>query len=459
MIFIILPLVILFGGCKKMIEVSEPVDTITSSEVFSTQANATSALIQIYSSMLNRNLSFANGMITAFAGIAADELSYYSADPEIVQFNTNTVLQTNGTYNTQFWQPAYSFIYNANAVIEGVQDSKTLSDTTRQQLIGEAKFLRAFCYFYLVNLVGDVPLVTTTSWEKTNLIDRTPSGDVYKQIVSDLKDAQTLLKNDYSISAGERIRVNKSAATALLARVYLYLQDWSNAESSASEVIVNTDLYSLAPTPIEAFGKNNSEAIWQLQISNILDPYATIEGSTFIPVDNASAPDYYLTSSLLSAYSEKDLRKSAWTDSAESSGIVYYYPKKYTVRQGVANGTVDQYYTVLRLAELYLIRAEARARLNNLDNAIQDLNTIRIRAGLDSFSGSTQGELLDAITTERELELFAEWGHRWLDLKRTKAIDNVLSAIKPQWQSTQQLWPIPKSEIQSNPNLTQNLGY
>jgi len=115
---------------------------------------------------------------------------------------------------------------------------------------------------------------------------------------------------------------------------------------------------------------------------------------------------------------------------------------------------------VLRLAEQYLIRAEARVRQNDLVGAIQDLNVVRARAGLpDLSSGVSQDLILAAVIQERRVELFAEWGHRWSDLIRWGQADSVLSMEKPKWTANAKLYPLPLVDIQRNGNLRQNDGY
>jgi hypothetical protein len=114
---------------------------------------------------------------------------------------------------------------------------------------------------------------------------------------------------------------------------------------------------------------------------------------------------------------------------------------------------------MLRLAEQYLIRAEARAQLENIPGAQEDLNAIRSRAGLPDTDADDKASLLLAIERERQAELFAEGGHRWLDLKRTNRADAVLGPLKADWQTPDALFPIPDAERQLNPNLTQNDGY
>jgi hypothetical protein len=135
---------------------------------------------------------------------------------------------------------------------------------------------------------------------------------------------------------------------------------------------------------------------------------------------------------------------------------VYYYPYKY---KSLVFGANAEYYTLLRLAEQYLIRAEARAEQGNVSGAQADINVIRNRAGLGNTTAGDQASLLAAVAQERRIELNCEWGHRWLDLKRTGTASAVLGAEKTTWTATGILWPIPSSEISANSNLVQNAGY
>jgi hypothetical protein len=211
---------------------------------------------------------------------------------------------------------------------------------------------------------------------------------------------------------------------------------------------------------IPVFLANSTEAILQLQLAN-RPPYSTQEGQYFIPPDSVTSPYYALTSQLLGAFEPGDGRRTAWVDSTNLSGTsaYLYYPFKYKVRKDTT-GNITEYYMLLRLAEQYLIRAEARANQNKLPDAISDLNVIRARAGLPNLSSAlSQSQVLSAVARERRIELFAEWGHRWLDLKRTGQADAVLAPIKSQWQPTAKLYPIPQSELIADPNLRQNPGY
>jgi len=343
-----------------------------------------------------------------------------------------------------------------------------LSAATKSSLTGEAEFLRAFCFFYLANFYGDVPLTSTTSYQTNSLMERTPKVQVYQQIISDLKNAQNSLATDYSLSNGQRTRANSWAATALLARVYLYTGQWDSAVLASTDVINNTTLYSL-DTLNGVFLANSTEAILQLMqnFNGNINSVATAEGYTFIPPDSTSSPNYYLTPQLLSAFDSGDQRRTNWIDSTDYNNgngpTYYYYPYKYKINATTANpNNITEYPMLLRLGEQYLIRAEAEANLggSEISQAIADLDTIRQRAGLPAYGGGQdQTSVLNAVYHERQVELFAEFGHRWLDLKRTNRATSILGLIKPQWTPNAVLYPVPYSEMQADPNLTQNPGY
>jgi hypothetical protein len=399
---------------------------------------------------------YSNALVTVDAGMSADELSQfgYGNNP----FENNNLLPNNGLLYNLFWKSAYYHIYMANAAIEGLQASGSLPTAFKNQLLGESKFLRAYIYFYLTNLYGDVPLATTTSWNINSFLPRSSIDSVYRQIKADLKDAQKLLATDYSVSQGERTRANIWAATALLSRVYLYREQWDSAEAQATSVISNGSLFEL-DTLNGIFLKTSPEAILQFQnINQSYLHYAVLEANIFIPVDSSST-NYTLTPQLLDAFEPADGRRTAWVDSTSFNGEVLYYPYKYKIRETTSDN-ITEYYTILRLAEQYLIRAEARAEQKNLTGAIDDLNMLRIRANLSPLLPSlNQSQVLAAVAQERRIELFAELGHRWFDIKRTKTADQILGPIKNLWKSTAQLYPIPAVEIQADPNLKQNPGY
>jgi hypothetical protein len=466
----LLGLLLISSSCTKLISIAPPTSTITTAEVFADSADAAAALLGLYSSVgsTGTNLSLTNGALSIYTGSSADELVNFN-QIGLNYLYINAIPADIYDLEQYFWIPGYNILYNANACIEGVKSAPGIPQPTKDQITGEAKFIRALVNFYLLNLFGDIPLVNTTSYQTNALLPRTPSATVYAAIASDLQDAENLLPADYSISGGQKIRANKWAAAALLARVYLYNNKWDSAEQQATAIVNNTALFGLAGRVDSVFLTSSREAILQWNLNSSIQPWnSTAEGFNLI-FTSGNAPYYYLSSQLLSAFEPGDQRKILWVNSAKYSGNTYYFPYKYRVgpQQAKPNASSTEFYTVLRLAEQYLIRAEARARQgNNLNGAIDDINHIRIRAGLPPLSyGLSPDQILAAVAQERRIELFAEWGHRWFDLKRTGKIDAVMSITTPQkigggaWNSYQQLYPIPLNELKSNPNLRQNPGY
>ena len=443
------------AGCTKFVAVDTPRTQIVTASVYSNDGTAKAALNGIYSQMVS-NFGFASGgtvSVSFLAGLSADEFTNYSATFDQTVFFTNSLDPNNSILSSSLWQTPYQYIYYANAALEGLASSQSISDSMKKELQGEAKFIRAFCHFYLTNLFGDIPLVLSTDYRVNGNISRISQAQVYPQIIADLQDAQNLLAADFSFSNGERTRPNKWAATALLARVYLYSNDWTKAEEQSSAVINNTS-FGLVTDLNNVFKKNSTEAIWQLM--PVVPGNNTNEGSAFILT--ATPNNVAISTQLLAAFDSNDNRKKSWINSITVGPKTFYYPFKYKVQ---ATGLpVTEYSMVLRLAEQYLIRAEARAQQNNITGAQSDLNTIRNRAGLPNTPASTKLAIQDAILRERQLELFSEWGHRWLDLKRTNNADAVLGPVKtPYWQPADILYPIPQTEINNNPKLTQNTGY
>ena len=235
------------------------------------------------------------------------------------------------------WSDLYNLIYQANAAIEGISASTGVTPIMKQQLIGEAKFTRAFCDFYLVNIYGDVPLVTSTNYKTNTIISRSPKTLVYQAIIDDLKDADSLLSDNYLAPDGsvtfERVRPNRGAVNALLARVYLYMGDWVDAEARSDSVINGTGNYSLVSDLNSVFLANSSEAIWQLESQNngFNTPDAfVILCYTLFGGPNANNP-YILSDSLVSGFEPGDLRRVNWVDSIIVSSQTYYCPFKYKV--------------------------------------------------------------------------------------------------------------------------------
>lgn len=440
-------------SCKKFLEVSAPANQLVSASVFENNGTAVAAVTGIYVEMMNNSQQFANNFTTLFAGMSSDELRFWSSSFRD-EFVTNNISEINHPFlASAFWGRAYQYIYAANSCIEGLKASRNVTDSIRKSLIAEAKFVRTFSYYYLVNLFGEVPLILATDHEINGIMARTSVEHLYSQMIEDLREGVELLASNYT--SGERTRPNKFAAAALLSRIYLHLQDWDNAEKLATEIITSSN-YSLLSSLNNVFLKNSREAIWQLQPVNPV--YNTWEGFAIITAATV-APTYVLTNQLYQAFENGDNRKSAWVGTKTVSGQPVFFPSKYKVPGG-NSAPVTEYYTILRLAEIILIRAEARNNKGDFAGAVSDVNMIRNRAGLPNTLATNSTNLTSAIEQERRIELFAEWGHRWFDLKRTGRAEAVLAPLKGStWNANDLLWPIPTTQLNLNSSLVQNPGY
>lgn len=449
--FFLLFLLMGLAGCDDFVEVDVPNSQLTGTVVFEDKATANAALIALYSKLRDTGLlTGKTDGCSAGLGLYADELIYHGTNESFVFLYNNTLLATTGL-TAQKWNESYHQIYSANAIVEGCQNSTTLATNDSNLFIGEALFIRAMIHFYLMNLYGNIPYATSTNYEQNRLLFRLPEALVFDKIIDDLEDAISLLPENYSST--ERVRPNQAAAKALLARVYLYKGDWAAASNAASAVL-NQPMYVMEPDLSKVFLKGSTSAIWQFSPQSAT--HNTFEGATFIfltgpPTNVSIQPELY------SSFETTDLRKSNWIAVRTNGSNSWYHAFKYKQRT-TTNPSVE-YSIILRVEEMYLIRAEARARQGELIGAKEDLNAIRTRAGLLPTTAVTQSELVAAILKERSFELFTELGHRFFDLKRTNALDATLGLSKPSWDINDRVWPIPESELLANPNLTQNAGY
>lgn len=449
-------LLVLFTSCKKFVVVEPGSNLIEAKDVFSNDKTALSAVSGVYTFMRSNFFVFPNGGLSLNGGLASDEIYPTSSSSAALAFYQNQLVSNNTSVSTYFYNHAYKVIYHANTIMEGMAAS-LLADTLKNQIRGEMLTIRSMMFFYLVNLFGDVPLITHTHFEENAKKGRAISTEVYSQIIADLTEAKGLLSERYP-STGKG-RINLWTATSLLARVYLYQKDWEKAEQQAS-LVISSGGYSLIPSTnlSNVFTKNSAETIWEMPGANEFN--VTGEGSFFIPGSTSVRPTYALTPFLVGRFETGDCRKNSWLGKNTVSGIEYWYPLKYKQNNVSGNGNLNEYQIIFRLAELYLIRAESRAQQGNLSGAMEDANMLRKRAGISELVSDNQHDILTIIEKENQIEFFAEWGHRWLDLKRTGKADIVLGPIKGgNWQSTDVLWPIPLTELTYNPNLDQNPGY
>ncbi len=440
---------LLLSSCRKLLDVGAPIDNVTTNSAFNSDVTAAALMTGLYYDMSSGGAFMGSKGISYLCGLSADEYLLQQEEELALSLYHNQIRTT----DVPFWRVLYQYIYRVNATIEGLHAATKLTPVIRQQLMGEAKFTRAFCYFYLVNLFGDLPLVIGTDYKANATLYRTSASKVYDLIIADLKDAQELLRTDYlqadmvSVTS-DRVRPNKWAAVALLARVQLYLENWQDAINAATIVLDNHDLYDTGSIT-QVFQKDSREAIWQLQT---VEKTFTDDAVLFI-----QQRPVHISNDLRQSFENGDLRRRYWLSGINTD----LYPYKYRSVDGT--GLPGENLVMLRLAEQYLIRAEARLQTGDINGAKTDLNVIRTRAGLQGIIFSAPHQLMQAIQQERRVELFAEWGHRWLDLKRTHHLNTVMgnAAISKDgnWASYAQWYPIPQSEIILNQHLFQNEGY
>ncbi|MCR5697107.1 MAG: RagB/SusD family nutrient uptake outer membrane protein [Marinilabiliaceae bacterium] len=459
--------------------------------------------------------------------LGQDNSAYYP-------FAHYTVTATNtpdGLYNFYYYK--YQNISAANTLIKRIQDSP-VSETVKNQCIGQAKFFRAYSYWELVQNFGDVVLLTEPIGTSGLGLARSPKADVYAQIVKDLKEAAELLPSEWT--GVDKGRVTSGACEALLARTYLFMGDYENAYTYADKVI-NSGRYALEEDFINiwsVYNHNGKESIFEIQ-ANSNQTYAV---GARIPTVTAARGEVWSkddleakkamdgwgwcvpTSNLEQAYISEgdDIRRKSTivkygepvygdedlnpeykfkTDDNKSCRVWRKFYVPIAMRQELAaagniDGKVPLDLICIRLAEMYLTRAEAAYYKGETAQALADINTIRARVGLSAKTGISGNDLLYAIWKERRLELAGE-GMRLYDLRRE--IDPVQNKPRiacvmgengefvrynatstDEWEvkntkepsneghlfveGRHELWPIPQAEIdRSNGSISQNPGY
>jgi starch-binding outer membrane protein, SusD/RagB family len=423
-----------------------PLDTDPTASIDSETALTTPRGIQLGLNGAYRALQSGNlwgNVHVVYPDLYADNLDFTGTFQTDREVGNRNVSSSNGQVLSS-WSAAYAGINRANNLLDAIPSVTELTAAQQAQYRGEALFIRALMYYYLVSWHGDVPLVLDPSRgvDDSSLVSRSPAADVYARIIADLEEAATLLT-----PARNPGRATQGAANALLARVHLDAGNHAEARDRATAVINNT-AYAIVPNYGSIWTtKNSAESIFEL-------PYSINNSNSlafwFFPDTEGGRLGFAPTSEFYNAFEAGDERRDFYIRFDEDGQI--FGAKYFRVENG------DDNVVVLRLAEMYLIRAEANARLNAPAQTVRDdIDVVRNRAGLADLPATvdTQEELLDAVLEERRFELAFE-GHRFFDLRRR---DPVAAAAYLDIPSDRLLFPIPQSERDVNPNLTQNPGY
>lgn len=485
--YLIVPFIILaigFSACQDAVTELKPLSTLTEANFYQTSDDIERAVIGIYSRYQSR---MPRDWALLEMPTESIHMSSYRHIGGLEAMN-NLDFQPENDLIRNFWQACYNGIFRANAVLTYLDRPDDYTTGQKEQLEGEAKFMRGLFYFDLVRAFGGVPMVTQLlSVEEAKSRGRASEQDIYALIVSDLKEAISLLPPPGAVATG---RADQGAAVALLGKVYVYLKDWQNALSYLNKVseypyALESDFASLWTLENE----DNEEVIFAMKylentnghlMSSDFIPYFGVEG---IASSGLEAAD--LSWSLHKLFDDADSRKAAtiteyWRapGSTEAPEWRPYISKFAVPHSGRTSSGLDL--PVLRLADIILLKAEALYHAGQTDAALAELNRIRERAFGDNTHNYTLTDVatvdafMDKILLERQLELALE-NQRWFDLVRTgrfiealaevewgyNPVTGTAQVVKMDPQPYHRYFPVPQHEIdQANAGvLTQNEGY
>lgn len=434
---------LVFTSCDKELEIN-PEQSISTEQAVSTPENINYILIGAYATSGKGDLF--GGDIQIYADLLGDSgyVSWYGTYPDLRSIYNKNIVSDNA-YVRDSWGTAYKVIYQTNLILDNLNVITNASDKKRVE--GEAKFLRALNYFELVRYFGKtyeagqnntqpgVPLVLTSkiNFNGNLSIARNTVEEIYSQIIKDLTDAVTNLPSKNSFYA------DIYSAKALLARVYLQKGDYKNARDTANDVLTNSGRTLMSDYKDVFNGsRNTAEDLFVFQVTS---QSGTNDLVTFY-ADEASGGrggDIALKDDFIALFETDDVRGTFNYTNSDDDILTSKYTNQY--------GNIS----AIRLAEMYLIRAESNLREGTTTGAtpVDDVNEIRKRAKASVLNSVT----LEDILTERVRELAFE-GFLLHDIKRTKGNVGSMS-----WNDNKLVFPIPLREMQANPKLVQNPGY
>ncbi|MFY9152417.1 MAG: RagB/SusD family nutrient uptake outer membrane protein [Prolixibacteraceae bacterium] len=485
--FSIAVLASLVFACSEDFLTKSPEDSINTSNFFQTETDAITAINGAYQPlqwpklynmrMWTTDIMAGNSIVGAGGGTDGIE----------TQDEANFVTASDNQGVLDLWRGPWPGILRCNIVLQKVP-GMTISETVKNRVMGEAYFLRAHYYFILVRFFGDVPLTLKPVEPGDDLRPlRTPKADVYKQIISDLNQAITLLPPKEQYTGNDVGRASKGSATGMLAKVYLTLGDWQKVVDLCDQV--KSLGYSLNANYGDNFSsstENSSESLFEIQYvgdagmgfwsnenqASWLSTFTGPRGSDLVAGGwGWNQP----TQEFINAYEPGDLRKDVTAfydgcpqfdgkDYKKSWSMTGYNLRKFLVPLSAVpsydNSPLN--FPVLRYADVLLMKAEALNELGRTTEAAAPLNEVRTRAGLEIVTGLSKDAFREKVLHERRIELAFE-GQRWFDLIRINngqyGIDFLKSIGKSNMSSKFLLFPVPQKERDANPNLTQNTGY
>lgn len=432
--------IIFLNGCSSFLEV-DPQASIPGEGVIKDETSANAALHGTYVAL--REYYSINFQSIAY--LSGDNVEWTGSQSQVQEFINHRVNAENATIGNT-WNGIYKAINRANNVIKSVGDlsDEIIDPEVRNNILGQAYAIRALGFFDLARVWGGVPLITEpTSQPGENVgLERSSVEETYLQVLFDLNKSEELLPE-----TTERTIFTRKTVWALKARYFLYRKDWEQAISYATKLINDPQYELLNPYYSFFLGNVSStrESVFEFAYnSNELNPHR----AQWQPQTNGGTRQWAPSADLIALLNDKDTggarnRLIARDNQNRWYGDLYY-----------RSPATDPTY-VVRIAELYLIRAEASAQLEDNRQAREDLNKVRERAQLiPKGVASSKQEILLWIEQERRLEFPFE-AHRWFDLVRTGRVQSVLGVT----EEFRLLLPIPFSQILADPALKQNPGY
>ncbi len=452
---VIIIFLVLVVSCKNLLE-QEPVSSLTQDNFWTSSSDAAAGVTAVYDGLQ----SFLSTNFLYWSDLRSDQIEFVQGQsnptPNQLQIMNNELHARMGESN---WTSAYVLIARCNNLITNISGITDMTESEKKLAIAHGKFIRALAYFYAVRIWGDVPLILQpyTSAQDNFLVSRTPSDQVIDAILQDVNEAINGLPVSVSKS-----RASWGAAMALKAHVLAWIHDYSGVQSVLDELFSGS-LYRLVPG--ERYGEifeqeNSSESIFELQysFSNYNETNGIADLFMAQPFALGLSPRYQPSKKLLAMFEEGDLRRR-FLFFTESTGTSPQLIMKYfgSDNNNPANQfrIADDNVIIFRLADLYLLKAEAHSELGDREEAIELLNKIRNRVGLKDLETSSTIDLKEEILVERFRELCFE-GHRFFDLVRNKAVTSHIKTIKNEGQL---VWPIHEDRLIENPNLHQNEYY
>jgi hypothetical protein len=466
--------ILLCTSCGDILD-KEPLGRLDADNYFKTAEDAIQGVNAAYSPLLMNNSN--NNFYWTFGTLASEEAlaGGDGSRPGIIEIDIMKHTASTQEIN-DFWKLNYAGIVQANTVI-----SKTplvdADDELKNRIIGEALFLRAYYHFILVQVFGDVPLILEIQAPDEVLVFRSSKADVLAQVASDCQLAASMLPLSYGGS--DLGRVTKGAALALAAKAHLYLEDYDSVLSLISE-IKSLGIYALQADYRNNFydsTQNNSESVWEIQHANLELGVGNFLNQWWL---SKKVEDGYgfaeVSMEFVNAFEANDprLKFTVARHNEEYFGVVYKAsfsstgasPRKYLQHTDEVSQKSDGgiNYTAIRYAEVLLWEAEALAELGRTAEALVPLEEVRARARaqatdpastLPEITTTDQQELIDLIRHERLVELGFEM-HRFFDLVRWGIAADVVDDFVV---GKNEVFPIPQTELDLNPNLSQNPGY